>query len=211
MLGILGRSPLRPTQTESEPRETPPAKPEQSGEEAARSGKKGRPAQLPVSPVPLLLVILSLAFYHEGSQGTMTKEELSYHVELCKQLAADLELLATLEARTGPRAQHLDGMPHAPGVRDVVGDLAAELADLKTEINELEAEIAHSEAAIADYISSIKDARTRMIFRLRFIRGMAWKEVAATIGWISVSGTKAIYDRYIARGGPARMGRPPKR
>lgn len=139
----------------------------------------------------------------------MTKEELSYHVELKKQLAADLELLSTLEATTGPRIQCLDGMPHAPGVRDVVGDLAAEIADVKTEISELETEIARSEVAIMDYIATIKDARTRMIFRLRFIRGMAWKEVAATVGWISEGGVKAICRRYIARGGPARMGRPP--
>lgn len=141
----------------------------------------------------------------------MTKQELSHHVELKKQLAADLELLASLEAGAGPRARHLDGMPHASGVRDAVGNLAAEIADLKTEINELEAEIARSEASILAYIATIKDARTRTIFRLRFIRGMAWKEVAATIGWISESGVKAIYDRYIVRGGPVRMGRPPKK
>lgn len=137
----------------------------------------------------------------------MTKQELSYHVELKKQLTADLELLTSLEAGDGPRVQHLDGMPHTSIVRDVVGDLAAEIADLKTEISELEAEIARSECAIINYIGTIKDARTRTIFRLRF---MAWKEVAATIGWISASGVKAIYDRYIARGGPARMERPPK-
>jgi len=141
----------------------------------------------------------------------MTKQELSYHVELKKQVAADLELLASLEAAAGPRVQHLDGMPHAPGVRDVVGDLAAEIADVKTEIAQLEAEIARSEGKIVDYITTIKDAQTRMIFRLRFIRGMAWKEVAATVGWITESGVKSICNRYIARGGPARMGRPPKR
>lgn len=131
-------------------------------------------------------------------------------MELRKQLAADLELLASLEAAAGPRVQHMDGMPHASGVRDVVGDLADELADLKAEISELEAEITRSETAIADYIASIKDARTRMIIRLRFIRGMSWKEVAASVGWISESGVKNIYNRYTARGGPARMGRPPK-
>ena len=141
----------------------------------------------------------------------MTKQELSHHLALKKQLATDLELFASLEAGAGSRIQHLNGMPHAPGVRDVVGDLAAEIADLKTEISELEAEIARSETSILAYIGTIKDARTRTIFRLRFIRGMAWKEVAATIGWISESGVKAIYDRYIARGGPARMGRPPKK
>lgn len=55
----------------------------------------------------------------------MTKQELSHHVELKKQLAADLELLTSLEAGVGLRVQHLDGMPHASGVRDVVGGLAA--------------------------------------------------------------------------------------
>lgn len=141
----------------------------------------------------------------------MTKEELSYHAELKKQLAADLELLAFLETVAGPRAQHLDGMPRAPGARDPAGDLAADIADLKMEISELEAEAARSEAKIVDYITAIKDARTRMIFRLRFIRGMAWKEVAATVGWITESGVKSICNRYIARGGPAQMGRPPKK
>lgn len=165
----------------------------------------------PASPAPLLLVMLTPVFYHEEGQGTMTKQELSHHVELKKQLATDLELLASMEIAAGPRVQHLDGMPHTSGNRDVVGDLAAEIADLKTEISELEAEIARSEASILAYIATIKDARTRTIFRLRFIRGMAWKEVAATIGWISESGVKAIYDRYITRGGPARMGRPPKK
>ena len=140
----------------------------------------------------------------------MTKKELSYHVELKKQLAADRELLASLEASAEPNSPRMDGMPRAPGTRDAVGALAAEIADLKTEIGELEAEIARSECAIMDYIATIKDARTRTIFRLRFIHGMAWKEVAATIGWITENGVKAIYDRYITRGGPARMGRPPK-
>jgi len=69
---------------------------------------KGRPVQLPASPVPLLLVVLTPVFYHEGSQGAMTKQELSYHVELKKQLTADLELLTSLEAGDGPRVQHLD-------------------------------------------------------------------------------------------------------
>lgn len=141
----------------------------------------------------------------------MTKEELSQHMELKKQLAADLELLASLEAAAEPRAQRLDGMPHASGANDVVGRLAGEIADMKAEIHALEAEIAQSEKAISDYVGTIADARIRTIFRLRFLHGMAWKEVAATIGWISESGVRVIYGRYMARGGPAQMGRPPKK
>lgn len=112
----------------------------------------------------------------------MTKKDLSYHWELRKQLAGDMELLASLEAAAGPGAQRLDGLPHAPGVRDWMGDCAAAIADAKSEIARTEAELAKSEAAIAAYIDTIADLQTRTIFRLRFLGGMAWKEVAATIG-----------------------------
>lgn len=119
----------------------------------------------------------------------MTKQELSHHVELKRQLAADLDLLAALE----------------------VCGLAAEIADLKSKVGKLEAEATRSEASILAYLASIEDTRTRTIFRLRFICGMPWKEVADSIGWTSESGVKAICYRYLARGGPARMGRPPKK
>lgn len=142
----------------------------------------------------------------------MTKQDLSYHVELKKQLAADLELLASLEAAAGPRVQHLDGMPHASGVRDVVGDLAAEIADMRETVAQREAAVARSEVAVAAYIQTIEDSWTRTIFRLRYIHGMTWKLVAATVGGGNTeTGVKAVCRRYIARGGPARMGRPPKK
>lgn len=141
----------------------------------------------------------------------MTKQELSHHVELKRQLAADLELLASLEAAAALRIQHLDGTTHAAGVCDSRGSLAAEIADVRTKVSELETVISRSEAAVLDYIAGIKDSRVRQIFLLRFIRGMTWKEVAAAVGWITESGVKAVCYRYIARGGPARMGRPPKK
>lgn len=121
----------------------------------------------------------------------MTKQELSNHMELKRRLEADLELLASLES---------------------VGGLDTEIADVKMAVGQLEAEIARSETAIADYITTIQDTQTRMIFRLRFLHGMTWKEVAsATGGRNTESGVKAVCCRYIERGGPARMGRPPKK
>ena len=33
-----------------------------------------------------------------------------------------------------------------------------------------------------DYINAVKDPLVRMFFRLRFLRGFSWKEVAATVG-----------------------------
>lgn len=142
----------------------------------------------------------------------MTKQELDRHMELVQQLERDRELLVSLEAVASPRAQLLDGLPHAHGAVDPAGCFAAEIADMREIVAQREATVARSEAAVAAYIQTIEDSQTRMIFRLRFIRCMAWKEVAAAVGGRNTeSGVKNMCYRYIARGGPARMGRPPKR
>lgn len=142
----------------------------------------------------------------------MTKQELDHHLEQVQQLGEKRELLASLLATAGPRTQRLDGMPHAHGAADPVGRLAAEIADMGKTVAQREAAVARSEAAVAAYIQTIEDSQTRMIFRLRFIHGMAWKEVSAAVGGRNTeNGVKNICYRYIARGGPARMGRPPKR
>ena len=142
----------------------------------------------------------------------MTKQDLDCHLELLQMLAEDLELLASLEAAAGPKIQRLGGMPHAHGISDPVGNLAAEIADMRETVARRKAAVAKSEETIATYISTIEDSQTRMIFRLRFIRGMSWKEVAATIGGRNTeAGVKAVCYRYIARGGSAKMGRPPTR
>lgn len=128
----------------------------------------------------------------------MTKRELYDHLELQNQLTAATEMLASLEAAAGPRAQLLDGMPHAPGVHDCVGNLAAEIADTRMEIEALRVKITHSETAVAAWIRTIEDLQTRMIFRLRFIRGLTWKEVAALInGGNTEYSVKNIYYRYM--------------
>lgn len=142
----------------------------------------------------------------------MTKQDLDCHLELLQMLAEDLELLDSLEAAAGPKIQRLDGMPHAHGISDPVGNLATEIADMRETVARRKAAVAKSEETIATYISAIGDSQTRMIFRLRFIRGMSWKEVAATIGGRNTeAGVKAVCYRYIARGGSAKMGRPPTR
>lgn len=141
----------------------------------------------------------------------MTKQELDRHMELVQQLERDRELLASLEAAASPRVQLIDGMPHAHGAADPVGYLAVEIADMKETVTQREVAVARSEVIVAKYIQTIEDNQTRMIFRLRFIHGMAWKDVAAAVGGRNTeNGVNSACYRYIARGGPARMGRPPK-
>lgn len=90
-------------------------------------------------------------------------------------------------------------MPHAPGVRDKVGDLAVEIADMTERIRYLKEEIDGAEAAVTEFVESIENDQTRMIFRLRFLRCLTWGEVAAVIGGRNTEdGVKSACYRYLS-------------
>lgn len=127
----------------------------------------------------------------------MTLEKLNAHARLHQQLDEARELRASLEAAAGPGAQALTGMPHTPGYRDKLGDLAAEIADVSTDIERLEARIAQQEAEISAFIQTINDSHTRTVFRLRFLRGLGWGEVAAVVGGRNTaSSVRSTCNRY---------------
>lgn len=107
----------------------------------------------------------------------MTLQQLNQHAELREKLRKAEALVYRLESKAHPGAQVLTGMPHAPGVRDLVGDLAVEIAEAKEAVDDLEARIKAEEPEVKMFISSIDDVTVRTIFRLKFIRGLAWKEI----------------------------------
>ena len=125
----------------------------------------------------------------------MTLAQLNEHLDAVQQLARTEETLKNLWDAAVPGAQKLTGMPHASGVRDKVGDFAVEIADLESEIEREKAVIAESEERIAAWISTIEDGTTRIIFRLRFIRAMQWKEIAGIVGKYSTESSvkHAVY------------------
>ena len=112
----------------------------------------------------------------------MTLSELNWHFELRDKLARAQETLAVLREKAYPGATALTGMPHTPGVSDKVGNLAAEIADTEEYIRYIEEEIAANEGVILAFIQGIEDVQIRIIFRLRFIRGLTWKEVSQVLG-----------------------------
>lgn len=129
----------------------------------------------------------------------MTLQELSQYYKLRERLNRDEEILDSLRAAACPGAQNLSGMPHAPGVRDKVGDLAVEIADMTERIRDLKEEIDRAEAAVTEFVESIENDQTRMIFRLRFLRCLTWGEVAAVIGGRNTEdGVKSACYRYLS-------------
>jgi len=127
----------------------------------------------------------------------MTLEDLNQHLALREKLDKAQELLMSLRAAATPGAAKLTGMPHAPGVKDKVGDLAVEIADLTSRIEYLTAEVEAQEPPIEAFVSGIEDDQTRMVFRLRFLRGLSWKEVSQILGQYTTEGSvKAACYRF---------------
>lgn len=113
----------------------------------------------------------------------MTLQDLNRYLALCKQLDKARESLLDLQEAAVPGAQVLTGMPHTPGVKDKVGNLAIEIADTKDAIEEMEAEVQALGEEVNIFIKTIPYVELRTIFRLRFIRMLTWEDVAEVFRW----------------------------
>ena len=133
----------------------------------------------------------------------MTLIELNRYFELVSSLARTKELLDNLRAAAYPASPALTGMPHAPGVKDKVGDLAVEIADLETRREYIEKEIRRQKSKVEGFVATIDDYYLRTLFRLRFERGLSWKEVATIIGGRnSEESVKSACYRYLKKVAP---------
>lgn len=130
----------------------------------------------------------------------MTLHELSKYYDIQMTLGKDREALERLRRRITPASPQLTGMPHTPGVRDKVGDLAVELADMDERIRWLEELAAQEKPKVKAYCKSIVDARMYLIFRLRFIRCYSWAEVAGVLGkGYTEDGVSRMAYNYLAK------------
>ncbi len=114
--------------------------------------------------------------------SAVTLEKLNELFDLRERLSKAMETRLSLMSAACPGAQVLTGMPHVTGVKDKVGDLAVEIADLSAKIDYLQGQIDEKEKEAEAFVVAIDDDQTRIIFRLRFFRGLSWKEVAAIMG-----------------------------
>lgn len=112
----------------------------------------------------------------------MTLKELSQLYYLNREIEMDKRRLQELEARALPGAQVLTGMPRTPGVSDIVGNCAAEIADLRGIIEAKHQQCLYERSRLERYIAGIDDSLLRQIMTYRFINGLPWQQVAACVG-----------------------------
>lgn len=127
----------------------------------------------------------------------MTLQELNGHLDMVLQLLEAKEGLRNLQAKI-LGAQQYDGMPHSHEAARKTEQLAALLDTQSDDVRRLERIVARSEVEVKAFIDSITDSRTRLIFRLRFLCGCKWEEVADMIGGRnSENSVKHICYRYL--------------
>ena len=112
----------------------------------------------------------------------MTRQDLEKHLKLRRQLMECRDILQNLKRSVGPGTQALTGMPHAPGVKDKVGDLATEIAYMERRVAALQAKVDDQAVEVRNFIAGVQDDQMKIILSLRYIRGLTWIEVALVLG-----------------------------
>ena len=128
----------------------------------------------------------------------MTLTDLERYRKLKIRHKEAIQMIEELRSRAVPGSPALDGMPHGSGVSDKVGTLAIMIADLEAKLPSYERQIIKEHDRIEEFIRSIEDDKTRMIFRLRFQAGKSWKEVADVMGkWQTEASVRSRAYRYL--------------
>lgn len=129
----------------------------------------------------------------------MTRQDLEKHLKLRRQLMECGDILQNLKRSVGPGTQALTGMPHAPGVKDKVGDLATEIAYMERRVAALQAKVDDQAVEVRNFIAGVQDDQMKIILSLRYIRGLTWIEVALVLGGRNTgSGVRSAVWRFFA-------------
>lgn len=112
----------------------------------------------------------------------MTKKELSQLYYLNREIERLQKQIKEFECVATGCTTNLTGMPHGSGTSNKVGDYAAEIADLKGILNANVQKCFYEFNRLNRYINTVDDSEIRMILSFRYINGLCWSQVAASIG-----------------------------
>jgi len=130
----------------------------------------------------------------------LTKHELSQLYYLNREIVQLQRRLEELEGLATSCTQHITGMPMVQGVSDKVAKYAVEIADLKGILDLNLKRCFYELNRLNRYIQSIDDAQMRMILSLRYINGLGWEQVAASISsCISGESIRKAHERFLTR------------
>lgn len=113
----------------------------------------------------------------------MTPKELSQLYYLNREIENDRRRLEELEAKlSSPSSPNLSGMPKSTSYGNKIEASVADIMDLKAIIAAKQQQCIYERSRLMRYITEIDDSLTREIFIFRFVNGLSWRQVAASVG-----------------------------
>lgn len=131
----------------------------------------------------------------------MTMKELSQLHWLNLEIDRDKQRLAELEARaTSPGGPNMSGMPGGGGAGSSVESDAIAIIELKEQIRDKLARAMAERDRITAYLDGVDDAQLRLIMHLRFVDGLSWVQVGASVGaGYTGDACRMACKRYLAK------------
>lgn len=129
----------------------------------------------------------------------MTIKELSQLYYLNREIENDRRRLEELEAKlTSPSSPNLSGMPRSTAYGNKIESSVADIMNLKAIIAAKQQQCIYERSRLMRYITDINDSLTREIFVFRFVNGLSWRQVAASVGGNNTEASvKMICYRHI--------------
>jgi len=142
----------------------------------------------------------------------VTLEELSRYSWIRDQIQITRQRLEDMRAALEPRSPRFDGMPHAPGPHDKIGELVPEIVDQEQELLSLLQALEDQRGAIWRWIDGIPDIKIRLIASLRIEKGLQWEQVADELGGRATGpGLRTAFNRYMRKHGSEGRRKGPER
>ncbi len=129
----------------------------------------------------------------------MTLKELSQLYHLNREIENDRRRLEELEAKlASPSSPNLSGMPRSTTYGNKIESSVADIIDLRAIIAAKQQQCIYERSRLMRYITEIDDSLTREIFIFRFVNGLPWRQVAASVGGNNTEASvKMICYRHI--------------
>ncbi|WP_307760967.1 hypothetical protein [uncultured Phascolarctobacterium sp.] len=129
----------------------------------------------------------------------MTKKELSQLYWLNREIEEQQRRLQELECMATSCTSRITGMPHSSNMVDKLSRYVAEIADLRGLIDLNIKRCFYELNRLNRFINSVEDSQMRMILSLRYINGLPWNQIAASIGGNTEDSVRKAHDRYLKR------------
>lgn len=129
----------------------------------------------------------------------MTLKELSQLYYLNREIENDRRRLEELEAKlASPHSPNLSGMPRGTACKNEIESFVADIIDLMAIMAAKQQQCIYEHSRLMRYITEINDSLTREIFIFRFVNGLSWRQVAASVGGNNTEeSVKKICYRYL--------------